>query len=73
MPQANHFLKERENFKRECARLRAELDKEKKDAQDKSDVYKKKSEQFQLQWLKREQAEARVHVSVYSYMSKSSY
>ena len=62
--QANHFAKESEKYKRECAKLRAELDKEKKDAQGKSDVYKKKTEQFQVQWKKREEAEARVHVSV---------
>ena len=54
-------------------RLRAELDKEKKDAQGKSDVYKKKTEQFQVQWKRREEAEARVHVSVFSYMFKCNY
>ena len=48
----------------ECARLQTELDNEKKDAQGKSDVYKKKIEQFQEQWKRREEAEARVHVSV---------
>ena len=63
--QASHYLKESEKFKREYAKLRAELDKERKDAQGKSDVYKKKTEQFQVQWKRREEAEARVHVSVH--------
>ena len=58
------YLKENLKLKKECTRLRAELGKEKKDAQGKSDVCKKKSEQFQVQWKRREEAEARVHVSV---------
>ena len=58
------YLKENLKLKKECTRLRAELDKEKKDTQGKSDVYKKKTEQFQVQWKRREEAEARVHVSV---------
>ena len=56
-----------EKFKRECTRLRGELEKERKDAQGRSDVYKKKTEQFQVQWKRREEAETRVHVSVTKY------
>ena len=66
LPQASHYLKENEKFKKECARLRGELDKENKDAQGKSDVYKKKTMQFQVpvQWKEREETEAKIHVSV---------
>ena len=60
----NHFSEESEKFKTECAKLHADLEKERKDAQNKADLYKKKTEQFQVQWKRREEAEARVQVSV---------
>ena len=60
--------KENDKYKNESGRLRAELDKEKKEALGKTDVYKKKTEQFQLQWKKREEAEARANVCVYVQM-----
>ena len=60
-------MKESEKFKHECTKLRTELDKEKKDAQTKSGLYKKKTEQFQLQWRKREEAETQIQVSVTIY------
>ena len=58
-------MKESEKLKSECVQLPDELDKEKKDAEDKSDVYKKKAEQFEVQKKEREVAEAKVHVSVF--------
>ena len=61
------YVKENEKLKKECTKLHAELDKERKDAQGKSGLYKKKTEQFQLQWRKREEAEAQVQVSVTVY------
>ena len=65
LSQANHYLKESEKFKKDCARLHTELEEEKKDAQSKSDEYKKNIEQFQLQWKKRKEAEAIIQVRVY--------
>ena len=71
LSQANCYAKENEKlkkeseiFKKECTKLCDELDKERKDAQYKSTLYKKKTEQFQLQWRKREEAEAQIQVSV---------
>ena len=65
--QVDQYAKENDKLKKECGRLRAELDKERRDAQGKSDVYKKKTEQFQLQWRKREEAETRVNVCMHKY------
>ena len=58
--------KESDKLKKENERLHAELDKERKDALGKMDVYKKKIEQFQLQWRKREEAEAKITVCMYA-------
>ena len=62
LSQVNQLAIERDKFKKENERLRTDLDKEKKDAQTKFDVYKKKTEQFQLQWKKREEAEVKITV-----------
>ena len=62
--QISHLTIDRDKFKKESEKLRAELDKEKKDAQSKIDLYKKKTEQFQLQWKKREEAEVKLNVSM---------
>ena len=41
-----------------------DLERERKEAHTKMDVYKKKTEQFQVQWKKREEVEARLKVSL---------
>ena len=38
LSQANHYMEETEKFKKECTKLWAQLDKERKDAQGKSDL-----------------------------------
>ena len=63
--QVSQYARENDRLKKECDKFKAELDKEKKDAQGKSDVLKRKTEHFQLQWRKREEAEARITVRTY--------
>lgn len=53
---ANCSAKENEKLKKENGRLHAELN---------AQAHMKKTEQFQIQWKKREEAEARVTVSAY--------
>ena len=65
--QISHLIIDRDKFEKESEKLRSELDKEKKDAQNKIDLYKKKTEQFQLQWKKREEAEVKLNVSMINY------
>ena len=63
--QVSQYARENDRLNKECDKLKAEVDKAKKDAQGKLDVYKRKTEQFQEQWIKREEAEARVTVRTY--------
>jgi len=44
----------------QCSALHAQLEKERKNARTKAEVYKKKTEQFQVQWKKREEVEQRL-------------
>ena len=67
LSQVDQLAIERDKFKKESDRLRVDLEKEKKDAQSKFDVYMRKTEQFQLQWKKREEAEDKINVNTYLY------
>jgi len=47
---------------KECDKLHNDLERERREAHTKMDVYKKKTEQFQVQWKKREEVEERLKV-----------
>lgn len=51
-----------EKFTQEIARLQVALEKEKKEAHSKVEIYKNKTEQFQMQWKKRQDAEKTLKV-----------
>lgn len=60
--QTHQVASDNEKLQNEIARLRTALEKEQKEAQTKSDIYKNKTEQFQKQWRKREEAEKTIKV-----------
>ena len=62
MQQAQQIAFNNAKLQNEISRLRTTLEKEQKEAQTKSDIYKNKTEQFQKQWKKREEAEKMIKV-----------
>ena len=60
--QTHQVATDNEKLQYEISRLRTALEKEQKEAQTKSDIYKNKTEQFQKQWKRREEAEKTVKV-----------
>ena len=63
--QVNRLTIDNNKLSQENARLLAALEKQKEELQIKSDLHLKKTEQFQAQWRKREEAEAVLKVIVY--------
>jgi len=62
--QASHYSTLCAKLTKERDKLHDDLERERKEAHTKMDVYKKKTEQFQVQWKKREEVEARLKVSL---------
>ena len=62
-----------EQLNEENGRLQTALDRANKEAQSKLDIYKSKTEQFQLQWKKRKDAEAMVKVKMFVCITVNSY
>ena len=60
--QTHQVATDNEKLQNEISRLRTTLEKEQKEAQTKSDIYKAKIEQFQKLWKKREEAEKMIKV-----------
>ena len=63
--QVSQLTTDNNKLSQENARLLAALEKQKKEVQNKADLYKNKTEQFQAQWRKREAAEKVLKVIVY--------
>jgi len=55
---------ENEKLKQDIAKLQAALEKQKKELHSKAEIYKNKTEQFQTQWRKREEAEKLIKVII---------
>jgi len=53
-----------EKLKQDNIKLQAALEKQKKEMQSKAELYKNKTDQFQVQWRKREEAEKLIKVII---------
>ena len=63
--QVNQLTTDINKLSQENGRLLAALERQKKEAQNKADLYKNKTQQFQAQWRKREEAEKVLKVITY--------